>query len=242
MKILAAISWVIALLMVLVFIKRDKVASYFNKQEVIPKVKEVIKLNDDINGVKFTFDDGPDAANTPKVLDILKKYNLRATFFVEGINLVGDSKLSQRRREILKYAYDNGHYIGNHSFDHKDLCRLQLEAKKYQIDHTNELIKNITGQNPAFYRPPYGRKCQTVDQLLESRSMVPVYWEVDPREWQKDKFGRTKSSDDIANDVLNQIKKLNESGLKSMTVILHDTKSVTPDVLEKVIIGLKHAT
>src|SRR5690348_9061425 len=81
------------------------------------KIEVVVQKLDTLGGVQFSFDDGPDLAKTPKVLDTLKQYNVRATFFVEGINLHGDSEQAKERRELLRRVVSEGHIIGNHTYD-----------------------------------------------------------------------------------------------------------------------------
>lgn len=197
------------------------------KQEVVPK------LNTNLGGVQFTFDDGPNLAKTPKVLGILKQYNLQATFFVEGINLNGSSEETQERRELLKRIANEGHIIGNHTYDHKDLCRLNPTMAAWELDKTTELIKNTTGLNVEYVRPPYGKKCKMLDKLLSTRKMVPVYWQIDPREWERDPdTHQFKTAAQVLEGVMTQYNHLhNEQGIKHMIIILHDTKQITVELL-----------
>jgi len=196
------------------------------------------KLNTSIAGVQFTFDDGPDLAKTPKVLDALKKHNLQATFFVEGINLDGTSEQAQERRELLKRVMSDGHIIGNHTYDHKDLCRLSSETAAWELDKTTELIKSTTGLDRVEYiRPPYGKKCKSLNKLLDARKMKAVYWQIDPREWERDqKTHQFKTADQVLEGIMTQYHQLHdEQGIKHMIIILHDTKQVTVDLLPKLL-------
>lgn len=203
------------------------------------------ELNTELAGVQFTFDDGPDLAKTSKILDILKKYKLQATFFVEGINLAGESEAAKERRALLTRAREEGHIIGNHTFDHKDLCKLPPEKAAWELDTTTDLItKTITGTptDPHPYRvlkmrPPYGKKCHQLNKLLAQRNLKAMYWDIDPREWERDpKTHHFKTSDQVVDGIMAQYYKLhNEQGVKHMVIILHDTKQVTVELLPKLL-------
>lgn len=198
--------------------------------------KEIVSapaLNTDLAGVEFTFDDGPDLAKTPKVLDVLKKYNLQATFFVEGVNLSGQSEQAQERRTLLKRVADEGHIIGNHTFDHKDLCRLTPEKAAWEIDSTSSSIQQITNSRVSLVRPPYGKKCKSLTKLLSARNLTAVYWQIDPREWERDaKTHQIKNAAQVVDSIMEQYHNLHdEQGIKKMVIILHDTKQVTVEAL-----------
>jgi len=201
------------------------------------------KMNTDLAGVQFTFDDGPDLAKTPKVLDVLKKYNLQATFFVEGINLAGGSEQAKERRELLKRMVNEGHIIGNHTYDHKDLCRLSMEKAAWELDATTTLIHEAidpsgTKKYPVILvRPPYGKKCKTLTTLLNTKHLIPWYWQIDPREWERDpKTHQFKTADQVLDGIMAQYHQLHdEQGMKHMTIILHDTKQVTVELLPKLL-------
>ena len=100
-------------------------------------------------GAVLTFDDGPHPNTTPHILDILKKRNLKATFFVLGLQ-------AKKYPEIIKRIHDEGHIVGNHTYGHKDLTKLKPAQIKTEIENTNNLIEKITGEKPKFIRPPYG--------------------------------------------------------------------------------------
>lgn len=211
-----------------------------DKKEESNKTVEVpaLKLETNIGGVQFTFDDGPDLAKTPKILEVLKKHNLQATFFVEGINLDGTSEQAQERRELLKRIMSDGHIIGNHTYDHKDLCKVSSEVAAWELDKTTTLIKTTTGLDKIEYmRPPYGKKCKSLDALLDARKMTAIYWQIDPREWERDKVTHQfKTADQVLDGIMAQYHQLHdEQGIRHMVIILHDTKQVTVDLLPKLL-------
>ncbi|XEC93113.1 polysaccharide deacetylase family protein [Paenibacillus tarimensis] len=99
--------------------------------------------------IALTFDDGPDPEYTPKLLDLLAKYEAKATFFVVGVN-------AERNPELLVRMKDEGHNIGIHNYVHKSNWLMRPKAVKKQIHRTSEVIKKATGSKSAFYRPPWG--------------------------------------------------------------------------------------
>jgi peptidoglycan/xylan/chitin deacetylase (PgdA/CDA1 family) len=213
------------------------------KHKIEEEVK-VINLRNDINGIELTFDDGPSLAYTPKVLNILKKHNLHATFFVEGINLIGKSEAAKERRELLKRMVDEGHTIGNHSFDHHLFTSLPQHKVEWEIDFTTKLIEDITQQKVLLIRLPYGRGNKVVNKIIEDRGLTKVEWSVDPREWSvnlKTHQPRTKS--EVIDDIMNQVNELRQSrGIKNIIIILHDTKSITVELLPTLLDKLENVT
>lgn len=99
--------------------------------------------------IALTFDDGPDPVYTPKLLDLLKKHGAKATFFVVGEN-------AERYPEIIARIHDEGHIIGIHNYVHHTNWFMRPRTVKRQIHRTSDIIKQITGTRPMYYRPPWG--------------------------------------------------------------------------------------
>lgn len=97
----------------------------------------------------LTFDDGPDAHYTLLLLDLLKKYEAKATFFVVGVN-------AEKHPDIIKRIHDEGHLIGIHNYVHKSNWLMRPRTVKRQIKKTLDIIHKITGQKTVYYRPPWG--------------------------------------------------------------------------------------
>ncbi len=97
--------------------------------------------------IALTFDDGP-SSTTSQVLDILAKYNVKATFFLIG-NQIGSNQ------SIVQRTANAGHELANHSYTHSDMTGMSWSAIQNEINQTNNLIKSLTGQTPKFFRPPY---------------------------------------------------------------------------------------
>jgi peptidoglycan/xylan/chitin deacetylase (PgdA/CDA1 family) len=120
----------------------------------------------------LTFDDGPNEY-TLKNLETLKKFNLKATFFIVGKNC-------QKYPQILKEIVKEGHSIGNHSFSHsiKFFFNFKREIKK-----TREIIKAITGIETRIFRPPYGFLLPWLKNYLLKNGYQILLWNVDSKDW-----------------------------------------------------------
>ncbi|MBB3108215.1 peptidoglycan/xylan/chitin deacetylase (PgdA/CDA1 family) [Paenibacillus phyllosphaerae] len=99
--------------------------------------------------IALTFDDGPDPVYTPQLLDLLKRYNAKATFFVVGIH-------AEKHPELLQRMHAEGHKIGIHNYVHKSNWLMRPSTVKKQIHMTSDIIEKATGQRTNFYRPPWG--------------------------------------------------------------------------------------
>jgi peptidoglycan/xylan/chitin deacetylase (PgdA/CDA1 family) len=143
--------------------------------------------------IALTFDDAPDDHFTPQILDVLKQEGVRATFFVVGNRV-------EAHPDIVQRMVDEGHVIGNHSYNHANLPKLSDVEFRNQILKTDRLIEEITGYKPTFFRPPYGNINE--DQLLwlASQHKVIVNWNVDSLDW------RGLMSEQVVTNVLTHIR------------------------------------
>ncbi|MGL5206175.1 MAG: polysaccharide deacetylase family protein [Acidaminococcaceae bacterium] len=126
--------------------------------------------------VALTFDDGPYPPYTAEILDILKKKNVPATFFVVGENALAQPEL------VLRIKAD-GHLIGTHTQHHKDLLRLDKQEMRSEMTMGIESIRKITGESTQFIRPPHGFKDYEVIEQAESLGLKVVNWDIIPRDW-----------------------------------------------------------
>lgn len=97
----------------------------------------------------LAFDDGPNLTTESKMLDVLEKHKVPATFFLIGSNIDDDSA------ENMKRAVSLGCELGNHSFTHPMMSRMDEDQVKEEVEATSDMIEKITGQRPKFFRPPY---------------------------------------------------------------------------------------
>ena len=128
--------------------------------------------------VVLTFDDGPDAEYTSKVLDILAQYGAKATFFEVGQNV-------RKHPELTKRIHESGHSVQNHTWTHADLRKLGAAAFRQQVMSTDLAIRAQIGSTPACLRPPYGGVNPTVRQRAKALGKDLVVWTVDSRDWTK---------------------------------------------------------
>lgn len=126
--------------------------------------------------VALTFDDGPDSKYTPMVLDILKQYEVKATFFVVGRQVVNHP-------DVLKRIHDEGHSIGNHSWDHANLTKLSPNQIQKEIKSTDEAIEKVIGSYSPMVRAPYGAVNASIKRNLTSAGRELVNWTVDTKDW-----------------------------------------------------------
>jgi peptidoglycan/xylan/chitin deacetylase (PgdA/CDA1 family) len=129
--------------------------------------------------IAMTFDDGPSAVLTPRLLDILKQRNIKATFFVLG-------QLAQEHPEIISRALAEGHEIANHSWDHKALNKLGEGGLQHELADTSATITKTTGKPVTLMRPPYGATNPRLNKAIEKEyGMKVILWSVDPLDWKR---------------------------------------------------------
>jgi len=126
--------------------------------------------------VALTFDDGPDGKYTAQILDVLRDYNVKATFFLVGQQV-------NKYPEVAQRIVEEGHSIGNHSWSHKDLTKLSSKARDEEIDKTQQAILKATGVTPQLMRAPYGALSDSVLKSVREYNMKHVFWTVDTRDW-----------------------------------------------------------
>lgn len=151
---------------------------------------EQIVWQRDEKKVAITFDDGPDAKTTALLLDGLKARKVRATFFVIG-------EKAEQNPELICRMSEEGHLIGNHTYSHVQLNMLSSSQACSQVKAANDVIKEITGQEVIYLRPPYGEWDHKKDC---PQNMIAVYWDVDPLDWKR------TDTKQIAADILRQVK------------------------------------
>ncbi|HKP02015.1 MAG TPA: polysaccharide deacetylase family protein [Chthoniobacterales bacterium] len=129
--------------------------------------------------IALTFDDGPNATLTPKLLDLLAARHLKATFFVVGQNAADHP-------DILKRAVREGHEIANHSWSHPNLGKMSDEAVRRELQKTDDAIAAAIGKRPTLLRPPYGSiTARQKHWIHEEFGYRIIIWDVDPLDWKR---------------------------------------------------------
>jgi len=126
--------------------------------------------------VALTFDDGPYSPYTEQILDILKEYNVPGTFFVVGENV-------EKYPELVRRMVNEGHQLGNHTYHHVDLLKLDSKTIAEEIDRTSNAITKTTGIVPHVVRPPHGFRDPVVMEIMAKRGLKVVEWSVMSKDW-----------------------------------------------------------
>jgi peptidoglycan/xylan/chitin deacetylase (PgdA/CDA1 family)/TolA-binding protein len=182
--------------------------------------------------VALTFDDGPHPRYTDQVLSILKKYDLHAVFFELGRNLgtVNDingvtlSSTAAASSRIL----ESGSTLGNHSYSHAVLPKLDQAALSKEIDSTNTLLTYISKSQPVLFRPPYGAANADILSEIQADRMKTVIWNVDSEDW------ADPVPNSVAQRVITEVEKQHRG-----IILFHDIHKVGLDALPVVIETLK---
>jgi peptidoglycan/xylan/chitin deacetylase (PgdA/CDA1 family) len=183
---------------------------------------ETLRLND--REVVLTFDDGPIAPNTDKVLDALAAECVKATFFMLGTNVAEAPHLARR-------AYDEGHTVGTHTFSHVDLSKVPLSKAKNDIDLGIAAVTEALGKNrqvAPFFRPPYLAITKDVEKFLYSRGQMVWGIDADSNDWTFATANRV---------VERSISELEKAG--KGILLLHDIKPATARALPLLLAELK---
>jgi peptidoglycan-N-acetylglucosamine deacetylase len=129
-----------------------------------------------VTSLALTFDDGPDSKYTPKILDILKKYKVKATFFVVGTQV-------EKYPAVFRRIIREGHEVGSHSFQHLKISELSPDKIKYQLGHNNEIIRKNGGRPLMLFRPPYGAIDPASVETIAKLGYRIILWTVDSLDW-----------------------------------------------------------
>jgi peptidoglycan-N-acetylglucosamine deacetylase len=151
------------------------------KTPAVPKEPAITFNSVHVDGpyIAMTFDDGPSAVLTPKLLDLLAAHHIKATFFVVG-------EMVAEHPEIVARAAREGHEIGNHSWSHPNLARMSQESVRSQLQRTDDAIKNATGNRPTLLRPPYGSITEREKRWVHDEFGYDIIlWDVDPLDWKR---------------------------------------------------------
>lgn len=191
--------------------------------------------NMDFGGrIALTFDDGPRPASTRKVMDVLKKHNAPAAFFMLGKDVAPNRSLVQ---EILN---DPQYIVASHTWSHANLVNLSLSEVASQLDRTNAAFAEL-GHTIKFFRAPYGSLNCARKQLVTDRGMVSTGWHIDSADWAFDS-GRGRSSWDgvptrFRSDMLGYIES-QVTRHNGGVLLFHDTKDYTANQLDAVLTRL----
>ncbi len=156
----------------------------------------------------LTFDDGPNPAWTPRLLDILAANNVRATFFMVG-------SFADAERQLARRVIAEGHLIGNHSWSHPNLARTAAAQVREELKRTSDTLTQIIGSPIRYFRPPYGARRPVVLRTAREMGMIPVLWNAMTTDWKEPSAAR------IAQRLKAKIDRNQRAGWAT-TIVLHD--------------------
>ncbi|MBS1798710.1 MAG: glycosyltransferase [Acidobacteria bacterium] len=170
--------------------------------------------------VALSFDDGPDPVWTPRILDVLKKYNVKGAFFMIG-------EEAEKYVGTMQRVYREGHEIGNHSFTHPDISEISNAQADLQLNLTERLFASKLGVQPLYFRPPYSidQEPDTNDQAapvdrIQSLGYVIVGNKIDTNDWDENP---RKTPKEITDSVFEQISAMEKKPwMRGSIILLHD--------------------
>lgn len=172
------------------------------------------------NIIYLTFDAGFENGNTEKILDSLKKHNVKATFFLVG-NYIETSP------ELVERMVEEGHTIGNHTYSHPDMSKISDEESfKKELQSLESLYKETTGQELLkIYRPPQGKYCVSNLEMADKLGYKTIFWSLAYVDWYENK---QPTKEEAFNKLLKRIH-------PGAIVLLHSTSKTNGDILDELL-------
>ncbi|HWB07555.1 MAG TPA: polysaccharide deacetylase family protein [Verrucomicrobiales bacterium] len=169
--------------------------------------------------IAMTFDDGPAAQNTPRLLDMLTARGIKATFFTVGQN-------AQRYPQIIRRIVADGHELANHTWTHPWLSKMRDEAVRSELQRSRDALVSISGAEPRMYRPPYGAiTARQKEWIMNEFGYPTIFWSVDCGD------SRTKNPAAIRSRILTDT-------CPGAIILVHDLHSWSVDAMPGTLDGL----
>ena len=169
--------------------------------------------------VAITFDDGP-TPETPKVLALLKQYDIKATFFCIGSQI-------EKHPDIFQSILNEGHIVGNHTYSHSPkMGFFPMQKVKEELETTNILIEKYAGKKALFFRPPFGVTNPNIAKAVKSTGHYVIGWNI-------------RSLDAVIKDESHILKRIVDKLRPGSIILLHDTSQKTVNVLEQLLVFLR---
>ncbi|RBP63853.1 polysaccharide deacetylase family sporulation protein PdaB [Alkalibaculum bacchi] len=216
MVIIAAILVVIILSLVFMTSKGEGLASVFNAQE---KLLPIYSVDKEDKTIAISFDAAWGDEFTQEILDILKKEDIKTTFFLVGMWV-------DKYPEQVQAIADAGHEIGNHSSSHPDMTKLDKNKMKEELNSTNEKISKYKELDTFLFRPPFGAYNNDLIKTVEELGGYTIQWDVDSLDW------KNEGAEQIVNRVVSNVK-------PGSIVLFHNNAEYTTQALPTIIKELK---
>lgn len=169
--------------------------------------------------VLLTFDDGP-SEWTPAILDALAKEKVQAVFFITGYS-------ARQHPELLERIHRDGHLLGVHTMTHPNMSQLSRAEQRKEIEPLVELIEQVTGEKPRYFRPPFGAYNQDLIDLLQEMELELINWTNGSLDWEGVVNGY-KDPNQVVDDVMSQLH-------RGAVILFHDTMRHTAEAIPEVI-------
>ena len=169
--------------------------------------------------IALTFDDGPHPGTTPRLLSILKEYDVKATFFLVGM-------MAEAHPELVMEQSDAGHLIANHTYHHVNLLKIPEKYIGVELETCSLILEDITGKRPRFFRPPGGNYSPAVTKIAGQLGYTTVLWNNNPG----DCAGTENRSVEAK-----LMRRISRGGI----ILLHDGVQGTLEILPKILSALK---
>jgi len=158
--------------------------------------------------IALTFDDGPNPAWTPQLLELLTRHDVKATFFLVG-------KYASEEPALTRFIANAGHAIGNHTWSHPNLALTAPGRVREELRTTRDVLEQITGKPVRLFRPPFGARRPDVLHAVREVGMTPVLWNAMTNDWEE------RSPERIASELTRKIESAIRHG-RAANVVLHD--------------------
>ena len=165
--------------------------------------------------IAITFDDGPHPTLTPRILEILDRYGVQATFFMVGVNV-------QNYPDAARAVIDAGHEVGNHTFTHGQIGRLSPNEVRAELEGCETALEELCEYRPHLFRPPQGAVSEMIERCSQQNDYKLILWSLDTRDWEN------KNTEEIVERVLSSV-------TPGDIILMHDYigyHSKTPEALE----------
>jgi len=219
-------------------VQTDQKTGFITTEKYIatPSSYVIERTGDHPGTIALTFDDGPDPDWTPAILDILKRENVPATFFVIGKN-------GQAHPELLRRIVNEGHELGNHTFTHPNLGEIPGRLVDLELNATQRLIESVTGRSTVLFRPPYfgdaeADKPEEVEPAMRAEKLgyILIGLRIDPGDWKPN-----VTPDEIVQRTVDRAMDDNPE-TRGQVVLLHDSggdRAATIEALPRLIHELR---
>lgn len=158
--------------------------------------------------IALTFDDGPNPAWTPRLLELLARHDVKATFFLVG-------KFASGQSVLVRSIFNGGHAVGNHSWTHPNLARSSAARVREELRSTKDALEQIRGKPVKLFRPPYGARRPYVLRAARELGMTPVMWNAMTNDWEE------PSAERIAERLIAKVEAAGRRG-RAANIVLHD--------------------